>query len=201
MVIQLHGPGASPESVPMPRIVDVEVEPLTEEAFEPFGAVVGAGSRPPALEIGTMQTWKAPFEVDGALAMIICRYAREPIAWSRMERHLAVTQAFLPLASVASVMVVAPPSDPTRRDAAPPPEAVRAFRMTGDVGVVLWRGTWHALRRFPLGAPHADFVLLTGRDTQAELESEAAGGTLPALTHEVDYQKMFDVSFCVAGAY
>jgi ureidoglycolate lyase len=186
--------------MPMPRIVDVKVEPLTEEAFEPFGAVVGASDRPPALEIDTMQTWKAPFEVDGALAMINCRYAREPIAWSRMERHLAVTQAFLPLAGVGSIMVVAPPTDTTRRDAVPPPEAVRAFDMTGEVGIVLWRGTWHALRRFPVGAPHADFVLLTGRETQAELESEAAGGPLPALTHDVDYQHLFDVSFRVAEA-
>jgi ureidoglycolate hydrolase len=184
----------------MPRIVDVNVEPLTEEAFEPFGAVVGAGNRPPAFDADTMQTWKAPFEVDGALEMTICRYLREPIAWSRMERHLAVTQAFLPLAGVGSVMVVAPPTDPCRRDAVPPPETVRAFRMAGEVGVVLWRGTWHALRRFPVGAPHADFVLLTGRDTQSELERQAAGGPLPALTHEADYQQMFDVSFCVTGA-
>lgn len=184
----------------MPRIVDVNVEPLTEEAFEPFGAVVGAGNRPPAFDADTMQTWKAPFEVDGALEMTICRYLREPIAWSRMERHLAVTQAFLPLAGVGSVMVVAPPTDPCRRDAVPPPETVRAFRMAGEVGVVLWRGTWHALRRFPVGAPHADFVLLTGRDTQSELERQAVGGPLPALTHEADYQQMFDVSFCVTGA-
>lgn len=184
----------------MPRIVDIKVEPLTEEAFEPYGAVVGAGGRPPALQIDTMQTWKAPFEVDGAPEMTVCRYQREPIAWSRMERHLAVTQAFLPLAGVGSVMVVAPPTDPDRRDAVPPPEAVRAFRMAGEVGVVLWRGTWHALRRFPVGAPYADFVLLTGRDTQGELERQWAGGPLPALTHEADYLELFDVSFCVVGA-
>jgi hypothetical protein len=51
-----------------------------------------------------------------------------------------------------------------------------------------------------VGAPHADFVLLTGRDTQGELERQAAGGPLPALTHEADYQQLFDVSFCVVGA-
>jgi hypothetical protein len=59
----LHESGASPESAAMPRTVDVKLEPLIEKAFAPFGAVVGAGSRPPALEIDTLQTSKAPFEV------------------------------------------------------------------------------------------------------------------------------------------
>jgi ureidoglycolate lyase len=185
------------EDVAMPRTVEVKVEPLTEEAFKPFGAIIGASSRPPALIFDTMLTWKAPFEADGLVEVTTCRYLREPITWSRMERHLAVTQAFLPLSGVRSIMVVAPPTDQSHRDALPPPEAVRAFRMMGDVGVVLWRGIWHALRRFPLGASHIDIVLLTGRDTQSELERQAAGGPLPVLTHEADYQQLFDVSFCV----
>jgi hypothetical protein len=47
------------------------------------------------------------------------------------------------------------------RLALPPPGSVRAFHMDGTVGVVLRRGTWHALRRFPVGAPLIDIVLLT----------------------------------------
>jgi ureidoglycolate lyase len=183
----------------MPRIVDVRIEPLTAEGFRPFGAVVGAQGAP-ALSYDAMQTWKAPFEVDGAMEMTICRYLRQPIAWSRMERHLGVTQAFLPLAGVESVMVVAPATGTERRDALPPPEAVRAFRMDGQAGVVLWRGVWHALRRFPVDAPHIDIVLLTGRDTQAELERQAAGGPSPALTHEADYLAAMNVSFRIAEA-
>ena len=183
----------------MPRIVDIKIEPLTAEGFRPFGAVVGAQGRP-ALSYDTMQTWKAPFEVDGAMEMTICRYLRQPITWSRMERHLGVTQAFLPLAGVQSVMVVAPPTETERRDALPPPEAVRAFRMDGQVGVVLWRGVWHALRRFPIDAPHIDVVLLTGRDTQVELERQTASGRLPELTHEADYRTSMDVSFRIAEA-
>ena len=182
----------------MPRIVDVKVEPLTSEGFRPFGEIVGARDRPAELRFPDMQTWKAPFEVDGAMEMTVCRYLRQPIAWSRMERHLAVTQAFLPLAGVESLMMVAPPTDPHRRDALPPPETVRAFRMRGGAGVVLWRGTWHALRRFPVNAPHVDVVLLTGRDTQDELERQWAGGPLPALTHEADYEELMGVTFRVA---
>jgi len=183
----------------MSRTVDVAVEPLTASAFEPFGAVVGADAGPPALDWGTLQTWMAPFEVDGPMQMTLCRYLREPIEWSRMERHLAVTQAFLPLAGVESVMVVAPPSDPGDRDALPPPDQVRAFRMDGRAGVVLRRGTWHALRRFPVGADRIDIVLLTGRDTQGELERQAQDGTLPQLTHESDYAQIHGVTFRAVG--
>ena len=183
----------------MARTVEVAVEPLSAAAFEPFGSIIGGGSGPPALDWGTLQTWMAPFDVDGPTQMTLCRYHREPVEWSQMERHLAVTQAFLPLGGVASVMVVAPPTDPADRTALPPPESVRAFRMDGRAGVVLHRGTWHALRRFPVGAPLIDMVLLTGGDTQAELERQARDGSLPALTHEADYATVHGVTFRAVG--
>ena len=183
----------------MPTVVQVALEPLREATFRPFGRIVGVDAEPPAVAFDGMHTWKAPFDADGAAEMTICRYFRQPIAWSRMERHLAVTQAFLPLAGVETALVVAPPTDPTQRDALPPPDSVRAFHMDGSVGVLLWRGTWHALRRFPLRAAHADIVLLTGRATQDELEQQAAGGPLPALTHEADYAALQGVTFRLAN--
>ena len=179
----------------MARTVEVAVETLTAAAFEPFGSIIGGGSGPPALDWGTLQTWMTPFDVDGPTQMTLCRYHREPLEWSQMERHLAVTQAFLPLGGVASVMVVAPPSDLADRTALPPPASVRAFHMDGSAGVVLRRGTWHALRRFPVGAPLIDMVLLTGRDTQVELERQARDGSLPRLTHEADYAAVHGATF------
>ncbi|MGE0724598.1 MAG: ureidoglycolate lyase [Alphaproteobacteria bacterium] len=183
----------------MARVIELAVEPLTEEAFRPFGAIVGAAEAPAPFRLGTMETWKTPFEATGAVEMTVCRYHREAIEWSRMERHLAVTQAFLPLAGVATLMAVAPPSAEDDPSAAPPPDAMRAFRMDGAVGVMLWRGTWHALRRFPIAAPFADIVLLTGRETQAEIERRARDGTPTRLTHEVDYAERFGVRFRAAG--
>ena len=183
----------------MARTVEVAVEALSASAFEPFGTIIGAQTGPPALDWGTLQTWMAPFDVDGPTQMTLCRYHREPVEWSQMERHLAVTQAFLPLGGIASVMVVAPPSDPADRTALPPPDSVRAFHMDGSAGVVLRRGTWHALRRFPVGAPLIDIVLLTGRDTQAELERQARDGSLPKLTHEADYASVHGVTFRAIG--
>ena len=95
--------------------------------------------------------------------------------------------------------MVAPPTDRGDRTALPPPVSVRAFHMDGSAGVVLRRGTWHALRRFPVGAPLIDIVLLTGRDTQAELERQARDGSLPKLTHEADYASVHGVTFRAIG--
>ena len=66
------------------------------------------------------------------------------------------------------VMVVAPPD--AFRDQGPAPEAVRAFLVGGEQGILLWKDTWHAFNRFPAAPPGASFALLTGADTQAELE-------------------------------
>lgn len=183
----------------MSRMVEVAVEPLDMATFAPFGTIVGVVGGSPALDWGTLQTWMTPFDVDGPPQMTLCRYHREPVEWSRMERHLGVTQAFLPLGGAASVMVVAPASDLADRAALPPPASVRAFYMDGTAGVVLHRGTWHALRRFPVDAPLIDIVLLTGRDTQAELERQARDGSLPRLTHEADYAVVHGVTFRVVG--
>ena len=79
----------------MTRVIQVPVEPMTAEAFRPFGEILGAPGDPAPFRLGTMETWKTGFEVDGGVEMTICRYRREPIEWSRMERHLAVTQAFI----------------------------------------------------------------------------------------------------------
>ncbi len=171
----------------MSKLIEIPVEPLTEGSFAPFGAIVGALAAPPALRLDTMATWKAPFAVDGAMEMTVCRYFSQPMRLTVLERHLAVTQAFLPLGGTACVMVVAPPTDLAKPDDAPPPGSLRAFRMEGGAGVVLHRGTWHALRRYPLDADHVDVVLLTGADTQAEIEAQARTGAKPKLTHEVDY--------------
>jgi len=171
----------------MPRIIDIPIEPLSEASFAPYGAVVGALAAPPVFSAGVMDTWRVPFEVDGAVQMTICRFKRQPMRFSTLERHLAVTQGFLPLGGTASIMVVAPPTDIADPNAAPDPDLVRAFRLDGDKGVVLWRGVWHALARFPVSADYADIVLLTGRDTQAEIERAAYDPQDMRLTHLVDY--------------
>ena len=89
-------------------------------------------------------------------------------------------------------MVVARPCD---ADDGPAPESVRALLVDGAQGILLWKGTWHAFNRFPAGPLGASFALLTGADTQAELERQMAGGERATLTHVVDCEERDGLSF------
>ena len=177
--------------------VKIVVEPLSPETFAPFGEVVGPTAAQTVSLGPDVQLWRNAFGVDGGIELMFGRYLHKPMRFHQMERHLAVTQSFLPLDGCRSVMVVAPPSDDPDPGDAPSPGDVRAFHLDGSRGVMLWKGTWHALDRFPVSPPHADFAFLTGRDTQAELERQATDGTPPQLTHLVDFRKRMGVEFQV----
>jgi hypothetical protein len=91
-------------------------------------------------------------------------------------------------------MVVAPP---TGRKSVPEPSELRAFFVPGTLGLMLWRGTWHALTRFPAAPSGAGFAFLTDANTQRELEKQRTDGTPPRLTGEIDYRERYGVSFKV----
>ncbi|MCZ6636829.1 MAG: ureidoglycolate lyase [Alphaproteobacteria bacterium] len=179
----------------MARIVKVTVEPLTPETFAPFGEVVGPTAAETVSLGAYFQLWRNAFDVEGGIELMFGRYLYRPMRFYKMERHLAVTQSFLPLDGGRSVMVVAAPTERTDPEALPQPEAVHAFHLDGSRGVMLWKGTWHALDRFPVSPPHADFAFLTGQDTQRELEQQALEGTPPTLTQLVDFDARMGVAF------
>ena len=178
-------------------IVQVAVEPLSAEAFAPFGQVVGPSAAPATSLSPDFELWRTAFGVDGEMELLFSRYRHKPMRFCTMERHFNVTQTFLPLGPGASVMVVAAPTDAADPEAIPEPGAVHAFLLDNSLGVLLWKGTWHALDRFPAAPPHADFALLTGRDTQRELERKAVEGTPTSLTQVVDFQKRSSIEFQV----
>ena len=179
----------------MTSIVEVSLEPLSPTAFAPFGEVVGPSTAKTVSLGPDFQLWRTSFAVDGGIELMFSRYRHKPMRFHRMERHLNVTQSFLPLGGGQSVMVVAPPTDAQDPQAVPTPEDVRAFHQDGTRGVMLWKGTWHALDRFPVFPPYADFALITGLDTQRELEKQALDGTPPALTQVVDFRERRGLTF------
>src|ERR687891_1112066 len=93
--------------------------------------------------------------------------------------------------------VVAAPTDPDDWSAVPTPDQLHAFLIPGDRGIMLWRGTWHALTRFPVRPEGAAFALITGHDNQRELEQQKVSGVQPRLTHEIDYLKRSATRFKV----
>ena len=171
----------------MPTVVEIPLKLLTPDAFTSFGQILGDFDAPPIFEAPHLRSWRLDFELDGAAELMVVRYLHQPFELTAIERHFDVTQSFIPLGDQPSVMVVAAPTDPKDWSAVPEPDALRAFYIPGDRGIMLWRGTWHALTRFPVRHGGASFALITGYDTQRELERQKADGTAPKLTQEVDY--------------
>lgn len=181
----------------MTRIIDIALKPLTAEAFAPYGQLIDEQDRPPVFEGPHIASWQMEFAVEGDIELMYVRYIDQDVRWTLMERHFNVTQSFMALGGVSSVMVVADPTDANDRSILPRPETVRAFLVDGTQGVMLWKRTWHALTRFPVPATGGAFAMITGAATQQELERQNRDGTLPELTQVVDFEKEFGVGFAV----
>jgi ureidoglycolate hydrolase len=179
----------------MAKTVEVRLEPLSAEAFAPFGALVGKAAGEPVFRNPGLSSWRLPFGADDPVEMMFSYYDHQEPAFTLVERHHAVSQGFIPLGGAESIMVVAPP---TAGDAVPDAADVRAFLVPGDTGIVLHRGVWHALNRFPARPPGVGFALLTSSATQAELERQKRDGTRPALTDVHDFAAEEGVSLRVS---
>lgn len=123
----------------MPR--RIHVEPLSAEAFAPFGQVIEADhARSHLINEGLCRRYHAlataePGE-DGAVILSIFRATAwpRPIRIRMLERHPLGSQAFVPMERQLWLAVVAE---------RPEPAACRAFLARGDQGLQYARGVWH----------------------------------------------------------
>lgn len=123
-------------------------QPLTAEAFAPYGDVIAARGEASTIAttinqgMGSRCSDLARVDVaaDGgraAISVITCIAEALPITLRLMERHPLGSQAFVPLNGQRYVVVVAPAG-------APPARAdLRAFLCRGDQGINYHRGIWH----------------------------------------------------------
>ncbi|MFT4267233.1 MAG: ureidoglycolate lyase [Xenophilus sp.] len=120
---------------------DLPIRPLSAEAFAPFGAVLAA------TEDGT------PLTAAEALLDLSCGtprfyvmrlHAKNERTVRRITRHRRVTQVLAAVGGRPWLIAVAPPLDVDAAEARPRLEDIRAFRVPGDVALLLARGTWHA---------------------------------------------------------
>ena len=115
------------------KIVHLRVQPMTREAFAPFGVLIDSrGSVEIDLGEGTPSLTGATSE-------------RRPFRFDFMARHNKTMQVFSPLVSSQFVIAVAPPNE----GAAPDVERVVAFLVDGRLPYAYHRGTWHT-PPFPL---------------------------------------------------
>jgi ureidoglycolate lyase len=130
----------------------IRTEPLTAEAFAPFGDVLEVTGAPDRLinqdlcgryhdrarlDFGT--GGRAGISLFDAVARAL------PYTLDMVERHPEGSQAFLPMTEAPFLVIVAP-------DAGGVPGTPRAFLTAPGQGVNYHRGTWHGVLT-PLSAP------------------------------------------------
>lgn len=121
------------------------VEPLTKEAFAPFGDVIeAADAEQQLINEGTTVRFHdlAAVDVGGEgghplISIFRATPRPTPIAIRMMERHPLGSQAFYPLAMYVWLVVVC------EGTAAPDPATLRCFRATGEQGVNYRPNVWH----------------------------------------------------------
>jgi ureidoglycolate lyase len=137
---------------------DLTPEPLTAEAFAPFGRVIEASEGAAQLDInqGHAIRYDRLAEVDvadGGGEGVISLFRARPLAelvLKTFERHPLGSQSFMPLSGSPYLVAVVPPGD---FDAA----KIRLFRAEAHQGVHYNKGTWH---HFLLVLEDSDFLVI-----------------------------------------
>lgn len=135
-------------------------EPLTAEAFAPFGEVIETdGHEFSVINYGKTERYSALAALDtlengGKPTVSIFRSqpAQFPLRLEVMERHPHSSQAFISLERKAFLTIVAPVGDK------PLLEQIRLFVVGANQGVNYRRGVWHHYLFSPEGV--RDFICL-----------------------------------------
>ena len=140
--------------VPETRSHVVRAEPLTAEAFAPFGQLVKEGDMVMELRDGEV------FHLN------VLHYDRAELRCDHLNRHHRATQALVALAGKPTLLVVAPKElDFSSHDHLP---SVRAFLCDGTAGVNLTLGTWH-WGPYPI-LDYVDLVNVQGKNFSTDNE-------------------------------
>ncbi len=124
----------------------VVAEQLTPAAFEPFGSLITGDSSGRRLERNTYATNRVfhglDVDSDEPAELLLTEVKPRPLEVKLLERHLAISQTFIPLNGQDFLIVVARP-EAELANGVPTLEELRAFSVPGDAVVQINRGTWH----------------------------------------------------------
>jgi ureidoglycolate lyase len=123
----------------------LELQPLTAEAFAPFGEVIQRqGVSPEIINYGHTQKFADLARIDTAegggettVHLYRSQAVKLPFLIERMERHPLGSQVFMPLHRQPFPVIVAPPDDDPRV------QAIRGFITNGEQGINYNKGVWH----------------------------------------------------------
>ena len=139
--------------------IGLNVEPICAEAFAPYGALLE--SQDDGKLFGPDE---AQLELSrGTPRFYLMRLHGKPLTFSRITRHLNVTQCLAAVGGGTWLIAVCPPDDPDNPVAQPNLAKLKAFEVPGNVAIMLGRSTWHAGPYF--GSKSKDFFNLELADT------------------------------------
>jgi ureidoglycolate lyase len=160
-------------------------EPLTAEAFVPFGSVIEASDEAVKLDInqGHAVRYDRLADIDVAdeggvpiVSLFRARPLAEPVLRA-FERHPLGSQTFVPLSGRPYLVAVAPagPFDPAK---------IRLFRAEPNQGVHYRKGIWH---HFLLVLDESDLLVIdrAGRGDNCEEVELAPGHEIWVQRHDV----------------
>ncbi|MDZ7907234.1 MAG: ureidoglycolate lyase [Gemmobacter sp.] len=131
---------------------NIHTEPLTADAFAPFGDVLSASGAPDRLiNQGFCGRFhdraRLDFGVDARAGLSIFKAVPRsfPYRLDLVERHPDGSQAFIPMTADPFLIIVAPDQGGT-------PGKPRAFLTDGEQAINFHRGTWHGVLT-PLAEP------------------------------------------------
>ncbi len=113
-------------------------QPLTQEAFEPFGQVFTAPEQPgQGHNMAQLENLRS--DAPAILSVFCVEPSELPLTIDNLERHEFSSQSFMPLDAVEYLVVVAPPS----KEGVLNPDDIRAFVVGGDQCINFNANTWH----------------------------------------------------------
>jgi ureidoglycolate lyase len=155
----------------------ITAELLTREAFAPFGDVLSTDGITALKEgsnfysEGKSNLYRpSVLESDRPVEYLLYESGPRPMRVRFLERHVELTQTFIPLGGKPFVMVVAKPDAAEDENGIPLVEEVHAFIVPGTAGANIRRGTWHE-PPFPL-AGRMSFVITSHQELTQGLQSQ-----------------------------
>jgi ureidoglycolate hydrolase len=137
----------------------LSAQPITAADFAPFGVVLSA-----LPDMTPMTADEQMLDLSGGRPRFyLMELHDKPPVFRAITRHRRTTQALLSVGNHGWVIAVAPPGPLDDADAVPDLDAIKAFRVPGDVAVLLRRGTWHSGPHF--SEPTRSFANLELSDT------------------------------------
>ena len=123
----------------------LNLKPLTQEAFAPFGDVIQKeGHFPEEINYGQTRKYAGLAQVDvgdekstATVHIFRSRPVSLPFRVEVMEYHPLGSQAFIPLHSRPFLVIVAPPAETL------PFKSIQGFFTNGEQGVNLNKAVWH----------------------------------------------------------